>query len=203
MGPLVTPEDIAVLLGRELTPLERTRTLLDIDACISELEGWCRRKFTATTIYNEKHILSGVPNSIFLRWGDPTGDVLVRYNSITATPATVPGDIWRTDVHNGLNSYYGHWTQPIFITYTVDTTLVEEYANIVKRTIMNAVVKALMMPDVVRFKVIDRYTVEGLSISYGGGAESMNTMTERREGSGSFTNVDLSPLAPLKRRVIL
>jgi hypothetical protein len=203
MGPLVTPEDISVLLGRELTPAERTRTLLDIEACVAELEAWCRRKFTPVTIYNEKHILAGEPGSLFLRWGDPVGDVLVRYNTISSVPVTLRGETWRTDIHYGLNSLYGHWTAPCFVTYTVDTQLVDEYRESIVRVVKNAVVKTLLMPDVIRFKVIKSYSVEGLSISYGGGAESMNTMTEREEGHGQFTNIDLAPLGALKRRIVI
>lgn len=205
MSPLVTPEDVSVLLGRELTPTERTRALIDIETCISQLESWARRKFESVTIYNERHIVSGEPGALFLRWGEPTGNVLVRYGSVSAQPLTYTADTWGNAIHSGLNSYYGHGNLNAYITYVVDTTLVDQFASSIKQVVMNSVIKSLLLPDVIRFGAITSYSVEGLSVHYGSemGADEGRTIGEREQGSGRFSNSDLAPLAPLKRRMVL
>jgi hypothetical protein len=198
MTTLVSPEDVSQLLNRELTDAERVRVQMDIDAIVAELELWTRRKFEPTTIYNEKHILVGAPQHIFLRWGDPDGDVLVRYMSSTATARTFDGETWGTDLYEAYGYYHTHL--PVFVTYTVDTSLVDEYADAIKRLVVNQVMKSLLQADVARYGVIQGYSVEGLSIQWGG--QGVAAGGSAAQGWGRFSAADLSGIAPLKRRLI-
>ncbi len=192
----VTVDEIQTLMGVTLTPTQRARAQLRIDAVVEQLELWARQKFEAVQIFNEKHILSGSTNSIFLRWGEANGEVDVRWFSQNADPQTMSGDWWGA-LYAGYSTYWYGTTASVYITYVPDVSRVEEYASTIKNIIVEAVINHLMTPDAVTYKVINQYSVEGLSISFANGSG--------QEGgqNGLLAVIDLSPLSTLKRRLIV
>ena len=190
----ITPDDIDI--GRPLTDPERATARLRIDTLIEQLESWCRQKFNSVVITDERHFTSN-PGNIFLRWGEPTGPVQVKFSSLGATPITYDGDSWRSGIYNrsqGMSSF------PVYVTYTPDTTEIEHYMNSIKSIVITAVSQYLMLPLQARYKVMSGYTVEGLSITFGNSSET--TFAGTRYGDLG-TVISLAPISGLKRRLVI
>lgn len=191
---LITVDDITKQYTKPLTTEQNVRLPDDIAMCQQVLEGWARQKFEPVTITDERHRLSGAP--LFLKWGRPDGPVTVKMGSKTANGVTQ--DLL-PDEH-GTGVWFPMPYRPYaYITYTVDVSIVQDYLESIKTIITRAVIGSLMRPDIVRFKVINSYSVEGLSIQYNQGASTGTPdMT-----SGEFDWQDLSVLANIKRKLIV
>ena len=189
---VVTVAEIQTLTGRTFTPQETARVQMDIDAVTESLESWCRRKFVPTFIPNERHQMSGVP--LFLHWGEPVGEVDVRYGTTT-------GDLYTYDAE-GFNSsmvlrYLGYGGgNVVYVSYYVDVSRVQHFLAALKSVIIDAVLFKALAPEAVRYGILTSYSVEGLSVSYGSGSNDSGAV-------GGVSTVNLTSIAQLRRNVIL
>jgi hypothetical protein len=185
----ITIDDVQSILDKPIPEEKRARVLLDIAASTEILEGWARRKFTPTNIVGEMHYLVNSPR-VFLHWGEPVPGTLMVHYTTPDSPAT-PVTAYYNDFYY-VNSYAGiGW-----FDYAVDMTKVNQYENAIRRIIIEGVVQKYMLPDAARFRVINNYSVEGLSISYAGAANGGNQSTEE-------TFIGLTDILPLRRRIVL
>lgn len=189
---VVTVAEIQTLTGRTFTPQETARVQMDLDAVTESLESWCRRKFVPTFIPNERHQMSGVP--LFLHWGEPVGEVDVRYGTTT-------GDLYTYDAEEFNSSmvlrYLGYGGgNVVYVSYYVDVSRVQHFLAALKSVIIDAVLFKALAPEAVRYGILTSYSVEGLSVSYGSGSNDSGTV-------GGVSTVNLTSIAQLRRNVIL
>lgn len=190
---IVTIEEVEKTLNKELTEVQRVRLENDLAAIQEELENWAHQKFEPTTIVNERHYVSD-GTRIFLHWGEPDGEVLLRYGSTTAQPTP-----YLYNPFTGVTNY--GYRGRVYVTYSVDTSVVDHYQNTIRQVIMRAATASLMRPDIVRFRVTNSYSVEGLSIQYDDGASSQTSINTGQ--LPDVSQIDLVGLLGLKRTVMV
>lgn len=189
---VVTVAEIEALTGRTFTPQQVARVQMDIDAVTESLESWCRRKFVPTFIPNEKHNLTGTP--LFLHWGEPIGEVDVRYGTTTGDLYTYDAEEFRAAMTLHYFGYGGAGTA--YVSYYVDVSLVQHFLSALKSVIIDAVLFKALAPEAVRYGILTSYSVEGLSVSYGSGSNDSGAV-------GGVSTVNLTSIAQLRRSVIL
>lgn len=181
---LVSIEDVEKLFGPITDNTQKARAILDLESVIEILEGWLRRKFEPVTIYDEEHYVTG--SGVFLHWGEPLDAPLVKYG----TPWS-EGQRW--DMSSPLRR-----GSTVYVTYTPDPRPVFAYEKAIKRIVTSAVIAGLMKKDAVRYRVINNYSVEGLSVSY------VDNRANAGSGDvGDLSVIDLAALKPLRRNVVL
>lgn len=185
---LVTIDDIEMLYGPVTDPVQRARAVLDIEAVTETLEGWLRRKLTDDLIVDEPHTITD--RGIFFFWGEPQWPVAVR----AAAPVGAYSHLLY-GVHDFGTFPYGG---KVYVTYRPDISPVQHFASSLRRIITSAVIAGLMKKDAVRYRVINNYSVEGLSVTY-----ADNRSDGGGQDVGDISFIDLKAIAPLKRWVIL
>lgn len=185
-----TLQDVENLLGRPLTSLEQVRAQQDIDSVFALLEGWCNRKFEKTSIVDERHMIRGFNTGLSPRWapiltfdgikyGDPTQPLMTSYNGYWENLTFNPNAV-------------------VYISYTTDDTEPRHYQPLIRDLITDVAIKGILQPDQIRYGVVNGYSVEGLSIQYGGSANRYNI-----NDAGPITVGDLNGIRNLRRRVIV
>ena len=194
---LVTIEDVQRVFPKPFNDVQIARLTNDLAVIQKELESWAHQKFEPTRVENERHLLTG-GGPLFLWWGEPAGPIDVRFNS-PAAPAQAynfPGP-WGNSYMFPVN-FRGR----VWVSYDVDVSHVAEYIDILKHIITRAAVASLMKPDIVRYRVTNSYSVEGLSIQYENGQQA-NAGGNAGGTVPDVETVDLSALAGLRRTVIV
>ena len=87
------------------------------------------------------------------------------------------------------------------MTYEVDLTNVYNYMSTLKQVITRAAIASLMRPDIVRYRVTNSYSVEGLSVQFdSGSSEQVSVNTGQLP---DVPQIDLAGLLGLKRTVVV
>lgn len=190
---IVEVEDVVKAMGKQLDETQTLRLQGDLSAIQEELEHWAHQSFEPRTVVDERHVVSdGSP--IFFHWGEPANEVLIKYGS--------PNAPIRRFSYNPFLGYtnYGYRGR-VFVTYEVDLTNVYNYMSTLKQVITRAAIASLMRPDIVRYRITNSYSVEGLSVQFdSGSSEQVSVNTGQLP---DVPQIDLAGLLGLKRTVIV
>ena len=185
-NPFLDLTTIQTLLGRPLTPTETARATLDLGALIETVSNWLSYKLVETTITDERHYVAFQLEPIRTKWRP-----VKSYAGIKLQRTTNPMITTYNEAPEDLSLARG---EIYFVTYTTDASETADYADTLKRIFANAIIGSTLKADVVRYGVLNSYSIEGTSISY-------NTGTTDADSVGSIPGTDLRSIGTLRRRI--
>ncbi len=198
---IATTDDIAVALGRELTPPEATQATRRIASAVEILEGLLNRTLELGAFVETRtpDPAGSLPSSQATGWstiGYGYGVVHLAHRpvaSLTSVRVVGGGDITPAAVRDH-DTLYVPTLAPVEVRYTAGEDPVPPQ---VRDAIINAVARYYFVPPAAAAGVNVSYSVEGTSINY----TSYRTSNDPR--TGPFTGEEIRGLKASLRRYVL